>query len=140
MRQASGDEDDIDELVAAIRDNDRRMRDAGYVRFNTKSAMSIFVDLDINEGLAAYLASERDKGLALIAKAEKDGLFILQGEAYLQALYDDPGFAPIRAGQEARQARERQTFLNVVCNDNPYAAFWQPAEGTCERFAATGGN
>ena len=47
-------------------------------------------------------------------------------------LYDDPGFAPIRASQEARQARERERFLAIVCPDNPYAAVWQPAEGTCE--------
>jgi hypothetical protein len=54
-------------------------------------------------------------------------------------LYDDPGFAPIRESQEARQAREREKFLAVVCADNPYADFWQPAEGTCERFAAASG-
>jgi hypothetical protein len=58
----------------------------------------------------------------------------------LQALYDDPGFAPILATQEARQVRERNKFLAIVCNDNPYAAVWQPAEGTCEQFAAVGGN
>ena len=55
-------------------------------------------------------------------------------------LYDDPGFAPIRASQEARQVRERKKFLDIVCTDNPYAAVWQPAEGTCERFAAADGN
>ncbi len=92
------------------------------------------------EGLAAYLAGEREKGLALIAKGADDGYFIPQREAYLQALYDDPGFAPIRAMQEARQARERDRFLTIACTENPYAAVWQPAEGTCERFAAVGGN
>jgi len=89
--------------------------------------------------LAAYLAGERDKGLALIAKGAEDGRFVHPNEAYLQVLYDDPGFAAIRTSQMARQARERKKFLAVVCNDNPYAAVWQPAEGTCERFAAAGG-
>jgi hypothetical protein len=62
--------------------------------------------------------------------------FILPNEAYLQTIYDDPGFAPIIAGQKARQARERNRFLSIVCTNNPYADVWQPAEGTCERFAA----
>jgi hypothetical protein len=62
--------------------------------------------------------------------------FILPNEAYLQTLYDDPGFTPIIAGQKARQARERNRFLSIVCTDNPYEEVWQPAEGTCERFAA----
>jgi len=61
-------------------------------------------------------------------------------ETYLQVLYDDPGFAPIRASQEARQKREREKFLAIVCTDNPYAAVWQPEDGTCEQFAATVGN
>jgi len=95
---------------------------------------------DYEEGLAAYLSGERETGLALIAKGVEDGFFIPQKEAYLQVLYDDPGFAPIRAMQEARQARERERFLAIVCSDNPYAAVWQPAEGTCERFAVAGGN
>ena len=55
-------------------------------------------------------------------------------------LYDDPGFAPIRESQMARQAREREKFLAIVCPDNPYVTVWQPAEGTCERFAAEGEN
>ncbi len=76
----------------------------------------------------------------MIAKGAEDGYFIVPNESYLQVLYDDPGFAPIRAMQEARQARERERVLAIVCTDNPYAAVWQPAEGTCERFAAVGGN
>ena len=75
----------------------------------------------------------------LIAKAVEGGFFIMPWEAYLQELYDDPGFAPIRAIQEARQVREREKFLAVVCNDNPYEAVWQPAEGTCEKYAPEDG-
>jgi hypothetical protein len=26
----------------------------------------------------------------------------------------------------------------IVCTDNPYAAVWQPAEGTCETFPEIG--
>jgi hypothetical protein len=96
--------------------------------------------VDYSEGLADYLAGERERGLALIARAAEDGFFILPHEAYLHTLYDDPGFAPIRAIQEARQVREREKFLTIVCNDNPYASVWQPAEGTCEQFAAASRN
>jgi hypothetical protein len=53
------------------------------------------------------------------------------------AISFDPGFAPIRTAQ---QARERKRFLAIVCTDNPYEEVWQPAEGMCERFAAESGN
>jgi len=80
------------------------------------------------------------RGLALIAKGLEDGYFIPPNVAYLQALYDDPGFAPIRASQEARQKREKDRFPDIVCTDNPYTTAWQPEEGTCEQFAAINGN
>ena len=129
----AGEDGEVRELLAAMRDDVRRLREAGMIR------SFLFDSVDYEEGLAAYLSGERESGLALIAKAVEDGFFILPNEAYLQVLYDDPGFAPIRESQEARQAREREKFLAVVCTDNPYADFWQPAEGTCERFAAASG-
>ena len=134
IRRDAGEEAEVGELVAAIRDNVRRYHAAGMIV--TTQIFSVNYD----EGLAAYLAGERERGLALIAKAVENGYFVPPGEYYLQALYDDPGFAPIRARQDARQVRERQKFLNVVCNDNPYVAVWQPGEGTCEQFATAGGN
>jgi TolB-like protein len=130
----AGEDIEVSELIAAARDNARRYREAGVTRAD------VYVSVDYEAGLVAYLAGERETGLALIAKGAEDGFFIMQSEAYLQSLYDDPGFAPIRAGQEARQVRERKRFLHVVCTDNPYEAVWQPAEGTCEQFAAADGN
>ena len=136
IRRDAGEEAKVGELVAALRDNVRRYREAGITRANLRYNESV----DYDEGLAAYLDGDRETGLALIAKAAEDGVFIMPREAYLQVLYDDPGFAPILANQEARQARERKRFLDIVCTDNPYAAVWQPEEGTCEQFAATIGN
>jgi len=136
VRRAADEEAGVGELVAAIRDNVRRYREAGMTRAN----LFRFTSADYEEGVADYLAGEHERGLALIAKGAEDGFFIMPNEAYLQALYDDPGFAPIRAGQKARQERERDKFLAIVCNDNPYADVWQPARGTCEKFAAAGGN
>ncbi len=136
IRRDAGEEAKVGELVAAIRDNVRRYREAGIITANVSDSLSV----DYEKGLASFLVGGRKKGLALIAKAAEDGFFIPQREAYLQALYDDPGFTPIRASQEARQARERKKFLDVVCNDNPYAAVWQTEAGTCEKFAAEGGN
>ena len=133
IRRDAGDEIGVDEILAAIKDNVRRYREAGYTNGTW------YVSADYEEGVAAYLAGERERGLVLIAKAADGGFFILPNEAYLQTLYDDPGFAPILAGQKARQARERNRFLSIVCTDNPYEAVWQPAEGTCERFAAESG-
>jgi len=134
IRRADGEEAKVGELIAAIKDDVRRNREAGIIRAR------LCCSVDYEEGLAAYLAGERERGLALIAKGLEDGYFIPPKEAYLQVLYDDPGFAPIRASQEARQRRERDRFLDIVCTDNPYATVWQPEEGTCEQFAATIGN
>jgi len=136
IRRDASEEAEVGELMAAIRDNVRRYHKAGMAG----PGHSLFFNVNYEEGLVAYLAGERERGLTLIANAAEDGFFIMQSEAYLQSLYDDPGFAPIRAGQEARQVRERKRFLHVVCTDNPYEAVWQPAKGTCERFAAAGGN
>ncbi len=130
VRRAAGEEDNVAEILAAIRDNVRRYRETGF------STFVIGVSPDYDDGLASYLSGEEQRGLALIARAVEDGHFIPPSEAYLQDLYEHPDFAPIRAMQEARQARERERFLAVVCSENPYAAVWQPAEGTCERFAA----
>jgi hypothetical protein len=135
IRRDAGEEAGVGELVAAIRENVRRYRETGTIR-----VYGIFHSVDFEEGLADYLAGEHEKGLALIAKATEDGFFISTSRPYLQVLYDDPGFAPIRASQEARQGRERERLLDIVCTDNPYLSVWQPEEGTCDRFVAAGGN
>jgi tetratricopeptide (TPR) repeat protein len=135
IRRDAGEETGVGEIIAAMRDNVRRYREADIIRGDP-----IFDNVDYEEGLAAYLAGEHERGLALIAKAVEDGIFIMPWEAYLQELYDDPGFAPIRAKQEARQVREREKFLAIVCNDNPYEAVWQPAAETCEQFATAHAN
>jgi TolB-like protein/DNA-binding winged helix-turn-helix (wHTH) protein/Tfp pilus assembly protein PilF len=134
IRRDAGDETGVDEILAAIKDNVRRYRETGYTNGPW------YVSADFEEGVAAYLAGEREQGLMLIAKAADGGFFIFPNQAYLQTLYDDPGFAPIIARQGARQARERKHFLSIVCTDNPYVEVWQPADGTCERFAAESGN
>jgi TolB-like protein/Flp pilus assembly protein TadD len=133
VRRAAGEADNVADLLEAIRDNVRRYREAGI-------ATSADTSPDYEDGLASYLAGDEQPGLALIARAVEDGYFIPPREAYLQSLYEHPDFAPVRAMQEARQARERERFLAVVCSDNPYAAVWQPAEGTCERFTAESGS
>jgi hypothetical protein len=131
IRRSVGDDQGVDELLAAMRDEARSRREAGMT-----GTVDPAVSADYADGLAAFLSGERERGLALIARAAEDGYFVLPNEAYLQALYDDPGFAPILAGQQARQKRERDRVLAIVCTDNPYAAVWQPEEGTCERFGA----
>jgi TolB-like protein/tetratricopeptide (TPR) repeat protein len=136
IRLEADEEAGVNELVAAIQDNVLRYREAGMTGTGMTAPIYLMFDVDYEAGLAAYLTGEHEQGLALIAKAAENGYFIMPSEAYLQTLYDDPGFVPIREMQEARQARERDKFLTIVCTDNPYEAVWQPAEGTCERFAA----
>jgi len=133
IRRDAGDEAGVGELVAAMGDNVRRYRKAGIVGDGRSFGA------DYEEGLAAYLSGDRERGLALIDKGAEGGVFIPPNEAYLQDLYDDPGFAPILARQQARQVREREKVLAVICTDNPYAAVWQPENGTCEQFDVSGG-
>jgi hypothetical protein len=133
VRRSAGEDRSVTDLLAAIRDNVCRYREAGIATSEDTSP-------DFEEGLASFLEGDDQRGLELIARAVEDGYFMPPGEAYLQSLYGHPDFATIREMQEARQARERERFLAVVCSDNPYAAVWQPAGGTCERFAADDGN
>jgi len=128
IRRDAGEDAETDELIAAIRDNVRRYREAGIVGDDR------YFGVDFEEGLAAYLSGDRESGLALLDKATASGIFIPTNDAYLQALYDDPEFAPMLARQAERQVCERNKLLAIVCTDNPYAAVWQPAEGSCERL------
>jgi hypothetical protein len=128
-RRAAGEEDSVAELLAAIREKVRRYREAGISTFVRAELSTDYVD-----GLARFLAGDHQRGLALIARAVENGYFIRPSEAYLKNLYEHPDFAAIRGIQEGRQVRERARFLAIVCSDNPYAAVWQPAEGTCEQF------
>ena len=128
IRRDAGEEAGVDELVAATKDNVRRYREAGISESDLRQSG------DYEEGLVKYLAGERESGLVLITRAVADGFYVPQRQAYLQTLYEDPGFAPIRKMQEDRQIREREKFLRIVCNDNPYVVVWQPAESTCESF------
>ncbi len=133
-RRAAGEDENVADLLAGIRDNVRRYREAGLVTFVPGQSP------DYEDGLSRFLSGDEKEGLALIARAVEDGYFIPPGEAYLQVLYEHPDFAPVRGMQEARQVRERARFVAVVCSDNPYAAVWQPAEGTCDRRVAGDGN
>jgi TolB-like protein/tetratricopeptide (TPR) repeat protein len=134
IRQSMGDEDGVSEIRTAIQDNLRRYRAAGI------NGGTLLWNVDFEDGIAALLDGDREIGIALISRAAEEGYYIYPNAAYLQALYDDPDFAPIRASQEARQDHERERLLAIVCIDNPYAGFWQPASGTCERFVPGGRN
>ena len=131
-RRANGES--IDDLLAATKENVRRYREAGMINGDQ------FWDVDYEDGIAIFLTGEREQGLALIAEGVENGYFIMPSEAYLQELYDHPKFPEIRAKQDVRLGRQRDRFLSIVCTENPYQNIWQPAERTCERFAARGGN
>ncbi|WP_405234757.1 winged helix-turn-helix domain-containing tetratricopeptide repeat protein [Lentisalinibacter salinarum] len=125
IRRQADEEEATDELITALYDDVRRLRKA-----------SMFGGRFLKEGLAAYFDGQRQMGLELIAEAVEQNMYIWPNEAYLKDLYDDPGFGPIRKMQEERQARERERFLAIVCNENPWADIWQPSEETCGQFYA----
>lgn len=127
-RSDAGDLAGANQVLAEFKDIVRGFRDAGMTltQWNTS--------VDYEEGMAAWLSGDRDRGLTLISKAVEDGFWLAPPAAFQQAMYQDPGFAPILEIQEARQTRERIKVLAVVCNNNPYTAVWQPTEETCERY------
>jgi tetratricopeptide (TPR) repeat protein len=128
IRRAAGEKSAAAELLMSMRDYVQLLREAGI------SLTTVRLSVDYLEGLTAFLSGERETGLALIARSVEDGAFEPPNTAFLQELYEDPGFAPILALQQERQARERERFLTVVCNDNPYGDAWQPAASTCMRY------
>ncbi|NIP19025.1 MAG: hypothetical protein GWM87_13380 [Xanthomonadales bacterium] len=133
IRRAAGDEAGAEEALAAMREYVSRLRDAGV------KCTTLRVSVDYLEGITVFLSGEREEGLALIARSVEDGAFWEPNTAYLQSLYDDPGFAPIMALQRERQKRERRKFLDAVCYDNPYNEVWQPSEETCEEYLPNAG-
>jgi TolB-like protein len=135
VRHDAGDEAGADEILAALTDNVRRLRDGGIV-LTSNLAYSV----DYQEGIAAYLAGERDTALTLMSKAAEDGFWIPPVSVFQESRFRDPDFALILERQKAQETRERKRVLAVVCNDNPYAVVWQPAEETCEQFAASSEN
>jgi hypothetical protein len=127
LRQA-GDEAGANQVLTEFKDYIRSNREAGYVVTGWDTSV------DYSDGIAAYLAGDRDTGLALIAKAAEAGYWIRPPSTFQQAMYQDPGFAAILEKQKIRQAREREKVLAVACAaDYPYADVWQPAKETCER-------
>lgn len=113
--------DDSSDLVEAAEDHSRRYEEAG-----------ITFGLALNDrALAAWIAGDHERALELFAQSVGRGAILFDGLAYLQDLYDAPGYAPIRARYLERQARERADFLASVCTENPWAAVWTPLPGTC---------
>ncbi len=129
VRHDAGDEAGADDLLAALTENVRRLRDGG-ITLTTNLAYSV----DYQEGIAAYLAGERDSALTLMSKAAEDGFWIPPVSVFQESRFRDPDFALILERQKAQETRERKRVLAVVCNDNPYAVVWQPAEETCEQY------
>jgi len=125
-RRAAGDEAGARQLLEEQLYKLRRFREAGVVQTIWNSSIDYF------EGVAHYLAGDRDKGLELMARGAMDGYWVGPPAAYQEAMYQDPGFAPILERQKIRQARERRKLLAVVCNNNPYASIWQPLPETCQ--------
>jgi tetratricopeptide (TPR) repeat protein len=130
VRRDAGDEAGAEEILAALRRNVRRYRDA-----SRPQQVDIFHSVDYHEGIADYLSGNRAAGLALIAKAAEEGYWIEPPSPFQEPLYKEPQLALILERQAARQARERARVLSIVCNDNPYASVWQPTDQTCNRYA-----
>ncbi|MEJ2257510.1 MAG: tetratricopeptide repeat protein [Woeseiaceae bacterium] len=133
-RRAIASDADVSDLLAAMREDVRRKREAGFSsRFDLGGP---FWTTGYEAGLTAYLAGERDTGLELILAAVKEGVFIPEGLAYYDFLYGDPGFSAIRRQIRVQRSTERAQLLEIVCSDNPYSSVWQPEKATCDEYRA----
>ena len=123
MRRSESEDSDVSDILTAMNELSRQ---------DAEGELFFLGRVDYSSGMTAFLEGDREKGLGLIRQAVEKGHFIQRNVAWLQTLYDEPEFTSILAIQEGRQERERNKFLSIVCNENPYESFWQPEEGTCE--------
>lgn len=131
MRRSLVSEADISDLLSAMKEIAWRSYDGGII-FNGEADYAL--------GLAIFLEGDREKGVELIGKAMDFRKLVPRNRAYLQSLFDDPGFKLLLEAYEVKLASEGKRFLTVVCTDNPYQEFWQSEPGTCEEFLAKGAN
>lgn len=126
----AGDEEAAKEILS--------MMTAGIPKYRDFYANTIgwYESVDYKEGIVEYLSGNREKGLALIAKAADDGFWISPPSPFQEPMYEDPGFVAILDKQEIRQARERKKVLDVVCADGFSHPVWVPKLETCEQFRA----
>jgi len=134
LRREADDEPGARLVIESLAANARRLREAGI------TMTSRIRSVDYHAGIAAWLSGDREKGLALIAKAVEDGFYIPPMAAFQEELFSEPRFGEILKVNQARQARERGLILDVVCNDNPYKDVWDPMPETCEAHKAASGD
>jgi len=115
-----------DDLLTYMRKGVELSAESGVIR------NGMFWDADFQAGITDWLDGRKESALGLIRKAVERGYFVFPNEAYLQELYDHPGFAPIMEIQRQRQERERTKFLAVVCRDNPHPDLWSPPVDACQ--------
>jgi hypothetical protein len=91
VRQERGDVAGVAEMKAALNEAVRRYAVAGLATCGVAIGC-----VDFDAGIAAYLNADREQALALISRSIERGYFIPPNLAFLQFLYDDPGFAQNR--------------------------------------------
>jgi TolB-like protein len=123
--RAAGDDAGAGEVLEYMFENVRRHREAGFV------ATFWEISVDYQEGIALYMAGERDAGLELIVKAASDGYWLSPPGKFQDAMYAEPEIVEVLEIQAGWAERERKRLLDIVCTDNPYASVWQPTEETC---------
>jgi hypothetical protein len=130
--RSAGDAAAAEEVLHAMEDVVLEFREAGIV------VTQQYYSTDYMEGIAAYLAGDRQKALYLIAKAAEEGFAIPQVSAFQEERYQDADFALILQKQAERQARQRDEVLSVVCIDNPSPSIWTPLPETCAPYLVPG--
>ena len=127
MRRAAHEE--FDDIIRIMKNDSGRSIEAGFKFYDDGTGLTEL-------GAATFLEGNKAEGLDMLKEAAERGEHFQLNMGFLQDFYEHPGFVPILAIQEARQQREREKLLAIVCIDSPYEAVWQPQPGTCEAYEA----
>jgi hypothetical protein len=127
MRRAAHEE--FDDIIRIMKNDSGRSIEAGFKFYDDGTGLTEL-------GAATFLEGNKAEGLDMLKQAAERGEYFKLNMGFLQDFYEHPGFVPILAIQEARQQREREKLLAIVCIDSPYEAVWQPQPGTCEAYEA----
>jgi TolB-like protein/Tfp pilus assembly protein PilF len=126
-RKAAGDLAGAEEILVAFEEELKRTVDAG-ITMTRRAASPHFI-----EGFIRYFRGDHPAGLELVRQAVEEGYYVRLDAPFLEPLVSDPRFEPIRQLQKANVERERNRFLNAVCDQNPYEDLWGPSPETCDQ-------
>ena len=118
----------------------KELIDLGLAHLDNLEAANMTNEGDLwYRGLVLLYSGQSEEGLAFMRRGIEAGYGPDFMDTYLMGTFPDLDFGPVMAPFEARRERERDRFLQAVCNDgNPAPEVWTPLPSTCEGYIETG--